>query len=267
LAHEFIARDGARLHVRTDGPPDGPPVLFLHALGADHRLWDRVIPLLDPGLYCVRPDLRGHGGSDVTAPPYGMGMLVSDAEAVADALGLREAVVVGLSLGGLVAQGLAVKRLDVVRALVLSGSAARIGTPAQWADRIAAVEAGGMAAVTEAAIPRWFARDHRAGPLAALWRERMLACDPAGWRGCAAAVAGADFWTTTAGLRLPLLAIAGTEDGSTPADLVRETAELVPGAEVRLIRRTGHVPCVEDPVAWAETVQGFLDRIGHRPGL
>jgi 3-oxoadipate enol-lactonase len=257
------ARDGTALHVQTDGDPAGPPVMFLHALGTDLTLWDRVIPLLDPRLHLVRMDLRGHSRSAVPPPPYGMGTLVSDAETVADALALRDAVVVGLSLGGLVAQGLAVKRLDTVRALVLSNTAARIGTPAQWADRIAAVDAGGMAAIAPATIARWFARDHRDGPLAAQWLERLLACDPAGWRGGAAAVAHADFWTTTAALRLPLLAIAGTEDGSTPADLVRETANLVPGAEFRLLRRTGHLPPVEDPITWAETVQDYLDRIGH----
>jgi 3-oxoadipate enol-lactonase len=259
------ARDGTALHVSEDGTPSGPPVLFLHALGLDHTLWDRVIPLMDPRLRLVRMDLRGHGRSAVPPAPYGMGTLVSDAESVADALALRDAVVIGLSLGGLIAQGLAVKRLDIVRALVLSNTAARIGTPAQWADRIAAVQAGGIAAIADATMTRWFARDHRDTALAAHWRARLLACDPEGWMGCAAAVANADFWTTTAALRLPVLGLAGTEDGSTPADLVRETTDLVPGATFSLLRRTGHLPPVEDPIAWAETVSAFLTGIGHAP--
>lgn len=261
------ARDGTPLLVQEDGDHDGPPVLFLHALGADLSLWDRVIPLMDPRLRLVRMDLRGHGQSGVPPAPYGMGTLVSDAESVADALGLREAVVIGLSLGGLIAQGLAVKRLDLVRALVLSNTAARIGTPAQWAERIAAVRAAGMAGVVPGTIARWFGRDHRDSPLALHWQRKLLACDPQGWMGCAAAVAGADFYTTTASLRLPLLGLAGTEDGSTPADLVRETVDLVPGATFQLLRRTGHVPCVEDPIAWEEAVSAFLTRIGHLPDL
>ena len=263
----IVARDGTPLHVQEDGDRDGPPVLFLHALGADLSLWDRVIPLMDPRLRLVRMDLRGHGQSGVPPAPYGMGTLVSDAESVADALGLREAVVIGLSLGGLIAQGLAVKRLDLVRALVLSNTAARVGTPAQWAERIAAVRAAGMAGVAPGTIARWFGRDHRDSPLALQWQRKLLACDPQGWMGCAAAVAGADFYTTTASLRLPLLGLAGTEDGSTPADLVRETVDLVPGATFQLLRRTGHVPCVEDPIAWEEAVSAFLTRIGHLPDL
>jgi 3-oxoadipate enol-lactonase len=259
------ARDGTALHVSEDGTPSGPPVLFLHALGADLTLWDRVIPLMDPRLRLVRMDLRGHGGSAIPAPPYGMGTLISDAESVADALALRDAVVVGLSLGGLIAQGLAVKRLDIVRALVLSNTAARIGTPAQWAERIAAVRVQGMAGVTPGTIARWFARDDQGTPLATHWQRKLLACDPEGWIGCASAVANADFWTTTAALRLPLLGLAGTEDGSTPADLVRETVDLVPGSAFHLLRRTGHVPPVEDPIAWEEAVSAFLVRIGHAP--
>jgi 3-oxoadipate enol-lactonase len=259
------ARDGAALHVRVDGAEEGPAVLMLHALGLDMGVWDRVVPLMDPRLRIVRMDLRGHGRSAVTAPPYAMGTLVSDAEAVADALGLREAVVVGLSLGGMVAQGLAVKRLDVVRGLVLSNTAARIGTAAQWEARIAAVEAGGMAAVADATVARWFGRA-AGGEIAGLWQAKLMACDPAGWMGGAAAVAGTDFWTVTAGLRLPVLGIAGTEDGSTPPDLVRETVDLVPGSRFRLIRRAGHLVPVEDPIGWAEAVQAFLDAIGHGGG-
>jgi 3-oxoadipate enol-lactonase len=258
------ARDGAGLHLRADGPDDGPAVLLLHGLGMDLRVWDRVVPLLDPRLRIVRMDLRGHGRSAVTAPPYAMGQLVSDAEAVADALDLREAVVTGLGLCGMVAQGLAVKRLDVVRGLVLTGTAARIGTAGQWAGRIAAVEAGGMAAVADATVARWFGRG--AGEVAAAWRARLAACDPGGWCGGAAAVAGTDFWTVTAGLRLPVLGIAGTEDGVTPPDLVRETVELVPGSRFALIRRAGHLVPVEDPIGWAEAVQDFLDAIGHGGG-
>jgi 3-oxoadipate enol-lactonase len=259
------ARDGAGLHVVAAGPADGPGVLFLHPLGLDHGIWDRVVPLMDPRLRLARMDLRGHGRSAVTVPPYGMGMLVSDAEAVAEALDLRGAVVVGLSIGGLVAQGLAVKRLDVVRGLVLSGAAARIGTPAQWAARIAAVEAEGIAAVADEMIARWFGRAARGGPLAARVRAQLLACDPAGWCGAAAAVGGADFWTVTAGLRLPTLGLAGTEDGATPPDMVRETVDLIPGARFGLIRRAGHLAPAEDPIAWAEAVDDFLVSIGQVP--
>ncbi len=159
-----------RLHYTDDGPRTGPPVVFAHALGTDLRLWDDVLPLLPPGLRLIRLDMRGHGQSDVPAPPYAMGALVRDAERALDALGVRDAVFVGLSIGGLIAQGLAVKRLDLIRALVLSNTAAKIGTPSVWQDRIAAVRAGGLAAVSEATLARWFPRPFRETPEAATWR-------------------------------------------------------------------------------------------------
>ena len=85
----------------------------------------------------------------------------------------------------------------------------------------------------------------------------------AGYLGCSAAIAGTDFYTTTAGLRLPLLGIAGSDDGSTPPDLVRETVDLVPGARFALIRGAGHLPVVDQPELWAGHVGQFLRDIGH----
>ena len=99
-----------------------------------------------PGLRVLRNDLRGHGKSDVPAGPYAMGALVRDAERMLQHFAMKEVVVVGVSLGGLVAQGLAVKRLDLVRALVLSNTAAKIGGAALWQGRIDRVPAEGRAA-------------------------------------------------------------------------------------------------------------------------
>jgi 3-oxoadipate enol-lactonase len=252
-----------RLHYTDDGPRTGPPVVFAHALGTDLRLWDNVLPLLPPGLRLIRLDMRGHGQSDVPVPPYPMGALVRDAERALDALGARDAVFVGLSIGGLIAQGLAVKRLDQIRALVLSNTAAKIGTPSVWQDRIAAVRVGGMVAVSEATLARWFPRPFRETPEAATWRARLEATPVDGWIGAAEAIAGTDFYTTTATLTLPTLAIAGSEDGSTPPDLVRETADLIRGSRFALLRRTGHLPPVDRPDAFAATVATFLHDIGH----
>lgn len=252
-----------RLNFQDDGPKDAPAVVFCHALGLDLTLWDAVLPLLPSGLRLIRYDLRGHGGSDVPAAPYSMGALVRDAKRLLDHLGVRDCIFVGLSIGGLVAQGLAVKRLDLVRGLVLSNSAARIGIDSQWADRIAQVRAGGLEAVAEATMARWFSRRVRAegGDLA--WRAKLLSTSVEGWCGCAAAIAGTDFYTPTASLSLPTLVLAGSEDGSTPPDLVRETAELIRGAEFRLLRGAGHLPPADRPEAWADAASGFLKRIGH----
>jgi 3-oxoadipate enol-lactonase len=247
-----------RLHWRADGDPGGAPIVFLNSLGTDLRLWDKTVAALPPGWRAIRMDKRGHGLSDCPRGPYSMGALIRDAERVIDGAGVRGAVIVGCSIGGMIAQGLAVKRPDLARALVLSNTGARIGTAAMWAERIAAVEAGGIEAIADAVMARWFAPAFRASPEATGWRHMLTRTPAAGYAGCCAAIAGADFLTTTARLTLPTLAIAGSEDGSTPPDLVRETAALIAGSRFVLIRGAGHLPCVEAPEAFSAALAGFL---------
>lgn len=251
------------LNVQDGGPRDGAPVVFAGALGTDLSIWDALIALMPDRFRLVRYDLRGHGDSDVPPGPYSMGALVRDAEALLDTLALRDAVFVGLSVGGLVAQGLAVKRMDQLRALVLSGTAPKIGTKQGWQDRIDAVTAAGMTAISEDLMARWFSRRFRAsggdGPIRAMVERQA----PGGYTGVCAAIAGTDFITPTSGLRLPTLVTAGTEDRATPPDLVRELADLIPGSRFELLRGAGHIPCVDSAPLFAEKLTGFLTAIGH----
>lgn len=261
----MIETNDTRLFLRDDGPVDGPAILFIHALGLDHRIWDPVVAQLPGEMRVIRYDLRGHGQSAVPAGPYSMGMLVRDAEAVLDHLGLRNVVVVGLSIGGMIAQGLAVKRLDLVRALVLSNTAAKFGQAPHWHARAKTVRQDGMASVIAPTMERWFGRKWRANGHDAPIAARLAACDPEGYASCCEAIAGTDFYTPTSGLRLPTLGIAGAEDGSTPPDLVRETVDLIPGSKFKLLRRAGHLPFVEEPAAYGAALSEFLKEIGECP--
>lgn len=252
-----------RLHHAVSGDPDGIPVVFANSLGTDFRIWDRVLPLLPAGLRVLRYDMRGHGLSDAPEGDYFMGDLVADAAGLMDALGFKDAVFVGLSIGGVVAQGLAVERPDLVRAAVLSNTAAKIGTEASWGSRIATVRAEGIEAIADKVMELWFSpafHAARADELA-LWRHMLTRTPVAGYLGCCAAMAHTDLRDSTPGIRQPVLAIGGDRDGSTPPDLVRETAETIPGARFELIRGAGHIPCVEQPEAVARLLTGFLEEI------
>lgn len=250
-----------RIHYETSG--EGPALVLSHALGLDLGMWDKVLPCLAPGLQIIRYDHRGHGRSDVPPAPYTMGALIRDTERLLDHLGVRDCVFAGISMGGLVAQGLAVKRLDLVRGLVLSNTAARIGNDAVWSARAAQVAELGVESLVPATMERWFPRRFRDEGRDRPWAERLASTPQEGYIGCCAAIGGADFYTPTAGLRLPVHCIAGGEDGSTPADLVRETCDLIPGAGWQLLRGSGHLPPVDAPEAWAASVNAFLTRIGH----
>jgi 3-oxoadipate enol-lactonase len=258
----FDAGD-VRLHYQVDGPEDGPPVVFVNSLGTDLRLWDPILPLLPKGLRIIRFDKRGHGLSTCPSGPYAMGALISDTEKLLDFLGVKACVLVGLSIGGMIAQGLAVKRLDMIRAMVLSNTAAKIGNPAMWTERIADVKSGGIESLADTIMERWFSPAFRASPELEIWRNMVVRQPADGYAGCCAAISGTDFYTPTSGLRLPCLGIAGSEDGSTPPDLVRETTDLIPGSKFHLIRKAGHLPCVEQPEEYAQVLTDFLKGVGH----
>jgi len=263
---EHRVRNGdVTLRARIDGieHADAPTVIFANSLGTRLELWDAVLPHLPADLRIVRFDLRGHGLSDAPPAPYAMGTLVSDAEAVCDAFDVQNALFVGLSIGGQIAQALAVKRPDIVRTLVLSNTAAKIGTRAMWEERIAAVRQQGLAAMADGVMERWFSRAFRESAAVRPWREMLVSIPAEGYAGCCAAIAGTDLLTPTSELRLPALVIAGTEDAATPPDLVRETADLIPGARFELMRGAGHLPCVEAPEAYAALLRRFMRDTGH----
>jgi 3-oxoadipate enol-lactonase len=250
-----------RLNAELRGDASAPPVVLIHALGTHSGLWADVP--LPPNLRVLTLDLRGHGASDAPAPPYQMGAMIRDVERLMDHFNLRDAVVVGVSLGGLIAQGLAIKRLDLVRGMVLSNTAAKIGTAELWNARCDEIARTGLEPYATGAMARMLGRAWRAHPKMPMLRDMLVQTAPNGWIGAARAIAGTDFYTPTAALRLPTLVIAGANDGTTPPDLVRETADLIPGAEFHLMRGVGHLPMLDNPVAYGAVIAAFLARIGH----
>ena len=262
---QMVELNGIAMHYADQGDPNGAALVFSNSLGTDFRLWDQLMPHLPKGLRLIRYDTRGHGLTAAPDGDYFMGDLVADAAALLDHLGVKNCIFVGLSIGGMIAQGLAAERLDLVRGLVLSNTAAKIGTTAMWQDRMEAVRKGGIAALEAAILERWLSpRWRRENPFElAGWRHMLCRTPVDGYLGCSAAIAETDLFDSTARLTLPTLAIAGSEDGSTPPDLVRETADLVKGSKFHLIRGAGHLPCVEQPEEYAVVLTTFLEEQGH----
>jgi 3-oxoadipate enol-lactonase len=180
---QYAHLENTKLHYRIDGPEDGAPVVFANSLGTDLRLWDPIMPLLPKGLRILRFDKRGHGLSACPPAPYSMGALVSDTEQLMDHTGFKGALFVGLSIGGMIAQGLAVKRLDLVRAMVLSNTAAKIGNPTMWNERIEAVNKNGIEPMADTVMERWFSKAFCAGPEIELWRNMLVQQTRAGYAG------------------------------------------------------------------------------------
>ncbi|SLN45305.1 alpha/beta fold hydrolase [Pseudooctadecabacter jejudonensis] len=251
-----IAAKGATLHATSTG--SGPPLLFIHALGLDHTVWQGVIRHF-PDHCVITYDLRGHGASDAPTGPYAMGQLVADAEAVCVHFALKEACVIGHSVGGMIAQGLAVKRLDLVRALGLVATAAKFGQPGPWRERASTARTRGMAALAPDILTRWTPLGPHDAPLDA----QLRATPPEGYASTCEAIAGTDFYTPTSGLRLSTLGLCGTLDAATPPDLVRETTDLIPGSTFHLIRGAGHMAPLTHPDMVADLIAVFLKGVGH----
>ncbi len=262
---QFARIDEIVLHYDDTGPrPGAPTLVFSNSLGTDLRAWDRLAARLSGRFRIVRYDKRGHGLSQATPPPYRIDDHVDDLIGLLDHLALDRIVLCGLSVGGLIAQGLALRQPKRVQALILADTAAKIGTAEMWEARIAAIEAGGIEAIADAIMERWLSAEFRRSrpEESAGWRNMLVRTPTAGYLGTCAAIRDADFSAEAAGIEVPTLCLVGSEDGATPPDLVRATADLVRGAQFAVIDGAGHLPCIERPDVMAGLLTSFLEEHG-----
>ena len=254
-----VESGGCRLSYLVEGPADAPPLLLINSLGTTTDLWAAQIPNLRRSFRVVRYDTRGHGRSDVSAPPYTIDNLGRDALAVLDAAGIARAHVAGISISGLTAIWLGLEASDRVGKLVLSNTAARIGSAEVWSDRIATIEANGLPVIVEGTLERWFTPDfHQRDPLTVnAFRSVLLDGRTAGYLGCCAALRDADLRDDLARITAPTLVIAGRDDVATsPAD-AEFLRDRIPGARMVTLA-AAHLSNVEQPTAFTNVVVDFL---------
>ena len=239
------------------------PIVLSHALGLDLHLWDdlaRQLAVL--GHPVLRYDHRGHGGSAVPDGPYAMTDLVDDAARLVREWGCGPVVWVGLSMGGMVGQGLAILHPELVRALVLANTSAQYpqAAKAMWAQRIATVEAQGMAGIAEMVMERYFTAAFRAAEPAAVagFRATLLRSDAKGYAASCHAVANVDWLERLRELRCPTLVIAGAQDVGAPVAMSQAMVERIAGAELVVIDAASHLSVAEQPAAFAAHLGRFL---------
>jgi len=260
----FARVNGIVLHHQVLGRADGPTLVFINSLGSDFRIWQEVVPAFTDRFRVVLYDKRGHGLSDAPLGPYSIDDHADDLIALLDRLAVGRAAFVGLSVGGMIAQRLAVRAPERVQALTLCCTAAKIGTPELWAERIAAVESGGIEPITDNILQRWFTplfREAHADEVAG-WRNMLVRTPAHGYAGTCAAIRDADLRADAGRIAVPVLCVAGDQDGSTPADVVKGTADLIPGARFSLIDGAGHIPCVEKPAVLSNLIHRHLQEAG-----
>ena len=257
---QFASINGLTIHFADTGPRNAPAIVFSNSLGTDFRVWDKLLAAFEGSMRVIRYDKRGHGLTDAPPAPYRMEDHVGDLAGLLDHLKVKNAIVVGLSVGGMIAQGLHASRPDLIRAIVLMDTAHKIGTEPLWNDRIKAVEEKGIAAISPMILERWFSpafRQHETTEFA-LWRNMLERTTVAGYSGTCAALRDADNTENAKRINVPVLLLAGSNDGSTPPDLVRSTHELIAGSRFEVIDGPGHLPCVEAPDVTAGLILDFI---------
>jgi 3-oxoadipate enol-lactonase/4-carboxymuconolactone decarboxylase len=254
----FAEINNTRLFYRLEGRSDLPPVVLSHSLGCDHSMWDPQMPGLLDHFQVLRYDTRGHGASDVPAGDYTLDQLGQDALGLADKLGLTKFAFCGLSMGGAVGQLLAINAPRRLTSLVLANTSPKFGTPDTWDARRKAVSEGGMQAVVDMVMQRFFSPDKQESTLAQSTRAVLLGTNSKGYAACCAALRDADTRGALSKISVPTLVIGSDKDPSTPweahgAILARD----IPGAkQVRL--QTAHLSNLEQPRTFATAVLDFL---------
>ncbi len=252
--------DGVRIAYRFDGQPDRPVLLLSNSIATDLHMWDGAVPALAEHFRVLRYDARGHGASDAPAGPYSLDRLGRDAVELLDALGLQRVHVLGLSLGGFVAQWLAIHEPERVERLVLSNTAAYLGPPQQWEPLIAELLAApDMRATAEMFLGNWFPAHmlEEGNEVVEGFRRTLLATPREGVAGSWAAVRDGDLRRTATLIRNPTLVIAGEHDTVTSAAHGKELAAAIPGARYTVLP-TVHLGNVERPAEFLDAVLGFL---------
>jgi 3-oxoadipate enol-lactonase len=261
---KFAAVNGISIHYQHLNAGVGKPlIVFSNSLATDFRIWQDCVEDLSADYSILCYDKRGHGLSGMGVTPYTIDDHVNDLVALMDHLDLSDAVVVGLSVGGLIAQGLYHARPELVKALVLCDTAAKIGNADMWNGRLQMARDGGMAALVDANMQRWFSpafhRDRATdldGFIAMFTRTPLE-----GYLATGIAIRDADFSARAPKISVPTVCVVGDQDGSTPPDLVRATAEMIPGAKFEIVKDAGHIPCAEQPAAVIKIIRDMMATI------
>lgn len=264
-----VSISGGSLFTRVDrsSNPAAPWIVLSNSLAADHAMWAPQMAALTPHFHVLRYDTRGHGLSDVPPVPYAFTDLVGDVVAILDHHRIERAAFLGLSLGGMTGLGLALAHPKRLSSLICCDARADAPPPfvTSWQERIAAIERGGMAAIAQGTIERWFGPAFRAAQPDAVAAIEATIRDTsvAGYKGCAAALMGLDYLKRLDGIRVPSLFVVGANDIAAPPEAMREMAGRVRGSTFSVIPGASHLANVENASDFNVAILGFLAQVSQ----
>lgn len=255
----FRTDDDIRIFYRDEGRREDTAIIFSNSLGSDHMMWQPQAAAFAARYRIIRYDQRGHGASDVPPGEYTLDRLGRDIVNLADHLDLDRFVFCGLSMGGLSGQWLGVHAGHRLQRLILADTSVNFPPATMWHERMAAIRAGGLAAVAGQVIDRFFTKrfqDAEPGVVAA-FRSVLLHMNETGYLGCSAAVRDGDMSQAIARIETPTLVITGEHDLSTPPERGDFIAARISGAR-HVILDAAHIANVEQSEAFNRVMGEFL---------
>lgn len=263
----FLQTGKIALHYKHEGIANNEavPLVFVNSLGCDLRIWDGVIPHFVDKFAIIRYDKRGHGLSDCPPAPYTIHDHANDLLGLLDHLDIPGAILIGISVGGVIALDFAAAHPERVRALILCDTAAKIGTAEMWNERINTLRQHGMSHLGDAILARWFSPTFREQqPSAYRGYYNMLTRMPVeGYTGTCEALRDADLTPLLPTIQAQTLVLCGTQDAATSPSQGQALAEALPNARFEVIENAAHLPCIEQPDQMANIMLRFLEETAH----
>jgi 3-oxoadipate enol-lactonase len=260
---EFIEVNKAVMHYKWIHNKKEKTFLFINSLGADFRIWDKVVPRLEKHGNILLYDNRGHGLSDFKINAVkGLETYVEDVIGLIDAMPVQKLTVVGISLGGMIGQLLAYKRPELIRQLILCDTGGTIGTADVWNSRIENVKQNGVPAISEGVINRWLSEEyHNKNKAEAEGLRNMLerTLREAYIKACEI-IRDTDLTDIAKQIESPTLCIVGSEDVSTPPGLVEDLSHLIKRSQFKTIDKSGHLPCIDNAEILSELIIDFINK-------
>jgi 3-oxoadipate enol-lactonase len=259
-----ITANGISMNYTLDGPSGAPVVTLSHSLATTLAMWEPQLTALTARWRVLSYDTRGHGGTDAPKSAYTLDLLAEDARALLGALGIQRTHWVGLSMGGMIGQTLALKAPELFASLALCDTSSRIPPEAKplWDERIHTAETKGMEPLVEGTLSRWFTAPYkeRGGDVVERVRTMIRSTPPAGYIGCCQAISGLNLTDRIGAIKAPTLIIVGEEDQGTPVAASRVMHEQIKGSELVILKSAAHLSNMEQPEAFTQALVGFLGK-------
>jgi 3-oxoadipate enol-lactonase len=258
---QFARVNNLLIHYKWINKGKDKTFVFLNSLGTDFRIWEEVVKKVEDHGSVLLTDKRGHGLSDVATATNGLEDYAEDVFQLLLYLKTQKVIVIGLSVGGIIAQLLAHRHPDLVERLVLCDTRHKIGFPDLWNDRIKQIKEQGLKSISDDLMKRWFGPSfHKESPAVVQGCKNMVErCDPAGYVQTCEGIRDADTTEIAKRIVQPTLCLVGSEDKSTTPEEVKALANLIEGSRYEIIEGSGHIPCVDNPEILSKLILEFIN--------